>query len=136
VAFAGVYDYFKNFYCDLEATEGARTHCSDLKRDVGRITFKLPVCLGTDVGKWSQACQELNLALLEDVSYMRDYRENCELLNTNLNEIQGLLQQGKEEDALTGYQELRNDRSRDLDYLNDCINRMKKSDLYFREMVG
>ena len=134
--FPGVYDYFKKFYYDLEAFEGARTHCSDLKRDVGRITFKLSVFLRTDIGKWSQAYQELNLGLLDDVSYMQEYRENFELLNTKLNEIQSLLQQGKDEDALKAYQILRSDLSRDLDHLNDYIDRMRKSDTYIREIVG
>ena len=134
--FPGVYDYFKKFYYDLEAFEGARTHCSDLKRNVGRITFRLSVFLRTDIGKWSQAYQQLNLSLLEDVSYMHEYRENFELLNTKLNAIQSLLQEGKHADALNAYQILRNDLSRDLDHLNNYINSMRKSDSYIRELVG
>ena len=134
--FPGVYDYFKRFYYDLDAFEGARTHCSDLKRDIGRITFRLAVFLRTDIGKWSEAYQQLNLGLLDDAVYMHDYRENYELLNTRLNEISELHRQGKDQAALEAYRVLRSELSGDLDHLNNYIDRMRKSDTHVREIVG
>src|SRR5712692_6484411 len=89
--FPAVYEYFKKFYYDPKAFEQVRTHCSDLKRDEGRISFKLSKFLRTDIGKWKDANQKLQFSLLEDASYIVDYQQNFELLNTRLNEIHGLL---------------------------------------------
>lgn len=134
--FAEVYHYFKLFYYDPEPFEKARTHCSDLRRDIGRIEFKLANLLRTDIGNWSKAEQALQLELLEDYCYINEYRKNFELLNTRLNDIHSLLRQGKDDEALKAYQALRTDLSGDLDHLNIYIQRMREADTYIRQIVG
>jgi hypothetical protein len=134
--FQGVYKYFKDFYYDPEHIEKARTHCSDLDRDIGRIKFKLSVFLRTDIGKWRQAKEGLRHTVLEDHAYINAYKQNFKLLNSKLNEINNLLRENKEKEALAAYQALRIDLSEDLDHLNDYIERMREADTYIRQIAG
>jgi hypothetical protein len=134
--FGDVCHFFREFYYNPEPFETVRIHCTDLKREVGLIQFKLSRVLRTDLGKWNEAETALQLALLEDASYQQEYRQNFETLNTRLKEIEALLKGGKKADALKAYKTLTKGLTSDLDYLNEHIKKARDADTRFREIVG
>jgi len=134
--FESVYTYFKRFYYDPENLERARTHCTDVSRDVDRITFKLSMLFRTNLGKWSDAEECLRLCLLGDASYIEEYNKNFETLNRELSTVHALVREGKEEEAEQAYRGLRQRLCDDMDHLNAYIKRLREADDHIRRIVG
>jgi hypothetical protein len=131
-----IYEKFKVLYYDPESYEAVRIHCTDLKRDVKLIKFKLARILRTDLGSWGDAERALQLGLLEDETYLAEYRKNFETLNQRLNDIYALQRAGKDAEALTEYTAFNKELAPDLDQLNDHINNIRNADTRFRELAG
>ena len=135
-AFGEICDYFKRFYLYPEDMDKARTHCSTLKRDVGRITYKLAQFLRTDIGQWEEVSRNIQSEQDLDQSMTKAYDASIEKLNEKLNEIQNNLANGDVATALDLYKRLKADLSADIGELRTGIETMKRVAVRIREVCG
>jgi hypothetical protein len=90
-----------------EAAQKARTHCTDIQRDVARINFKMAKVLRTENLDWkgiSQAFAELQNA---DGKYLCGYKEELTRLGAELDAIGNVLNNGDTQRAWEQYRALR-----------------------------
>ena len=135
-AFVQVWDYFERFYLYPEALEQARTRCSILKRDVGRITHKLAQVLHTDLGKWEDVSRNIQSEQDLDESMTRLYEGSIAKLKARLKEIQQHLAKGNAAVAGDLYQRLRADLAPDIAELKTGIDTMRRAARHVREIAG
>jgi hypothetical protein len=95
------------FFTSPEAAQKARTHCTDIQRDVARINFKMAKVLRTENLDWkgiSQAFSELEDA---DLNYLAEYEKELTRLGTELQAIGTILNSGGTQRAWDQYEALR-----------------------------
>ena len=95
------------FFTSPEAAQKARTHCTDIQRDVARINFKMAKVLRTENLDWkgiSQAFAELQEA---DLNYLGEYEKELTRLGSELQAIGTNFSSGDTQRAWDQYQALR-----------------------------
>jgi hypothetical protein len=91
--FEGIYDYFINFYVGDWNISKARTHCGNVERTADRIKFKFVKVLHTDIGKWNEADEKLQLIVDRDGQILHEYDASISKIDSSLREIKDLLEE-------------------------------------------
>lgn len=115
------------FFTSPEAAQKARTHCTDIQRDIARINFKMAKVLRTENLDWkgiSQAFAELREA---DLNYLRDYEKELNRLGAELQTIGDTLNSGHTQRAWEQYQALRVSIQTSRQALSNQIALMQKA---------
>jgi hypothetical protein len=134
--FDEAYDYFYSFYLGHENISTARTHCSTVQRDVGRIKFKIAKILHTDIGKWTDVDQKLSGIVDADDAILGDY-DNC--IDTLYNRVQVIrhhLDAGDVDSARQGYGSLKRDLENDIEQLRQGVATMEAAINHVRKFAG
>ena len=134
--FSKIYDHFKLFYLYPEHQDKARTHCSDLQRDIGRIEHKLAHVLRTDLGKWKLAKNALGCIIDGDLAILESYSDCIKDLDSRLKRIQADLESGHESRARESYLQMKKDLSADIEELRSAIQIMREADAHIRTISG
>ena len=77
-----------------EAAQKARTHCTDIQRDVARINFKMAKVLRTEGLDWQGISQAFANLLNADQDYLFEYETELTRLGTELRAIEQLVAAG------------------------------------------
>jgi hypothetical protein len=135
-AFTEIYNYFYRFYLNPEDIDKARTHCSILKRNVGRITYKFALVSHTNIGKWNDVSMNIMSSQDLDEEILRDYNRSIDTLKEQLDEIQSKLVEGDFTAGSDVYRRLKDDLHSDIEQLRTGVSKMKEVAAHVREISG
>src|SRR4029434_1737308 len=115
------------FFTSPEAAQKARTHCTDIQRDVARINFKMAKVLRTEGLDWQGISQAFADLLNADQNYLFEYEAELTRLGTELRAIEQLVTSGDIQRAWDQYQALRLSIQTSRRKLSDQIALMQKA---------
>ena len=110
-----------------EAAQKARTHCTDIRRDVARINFKMAKVLRTDSLNWRGIDQAFAELLNADQDFLVFYQEELVRLGAELQAIGHVLDGGDTQGAWNQYETLRNSIHTSRHKLSNQIALMQKA---------
>ncbi len=115
------------FFTSPDAAQNARTHCTDIQRDVARINFKMAKVLRTEGLDW----KGINLAFADlldaDRNFLVSYEQELTRLGAELQAIGQLLDAGDAQRAWNQYQALRSSIQTSRLKLSNQIALMQKA---------
>lgn len=136
VEFENTYQYFYRFYLGDPNISIARTHCSNISRDVDRIKFKLANILHTDIGKWSEIDLQLSSIIHNDIDILMDYDNCIKTLHDRMLAIRGNFKTGDTASAQKLYSTLKKELENDIEQLRLGVATMEKAINHVRKTSG
>jgi hypothetical protein len=118
-----------------DAVELARTHCSDIRRDVRRISFKAAKLLRTELGQWKNIDQSFAQLLDADRTFLKDFAESLRRIDLELDAIYGLVDNKKLADAQQRYAGLKKALREDVEALRTVTDRLKEAEDHIRDVL-
>jgi hypothetical protein len=115
------------FFTSPDAAQKARTHCTDIQRDVARINFKMAKVLRTECLNWKGINQAFAELLDADRDFLFAYQEELTRLGAELNAIGQVLDAGDTQRAWDQYQALRRSIQTSRHKLSNQIALMQKA---------
>lgn len=115
------------FFTSPEAAQKARTHCTDIQRDIGRINFMMAKVLRTEGLDWKGVNQAFAALLDADHDYLSAYEAELVRLGTELQAIGQILDSGDTPRAWNQYQALRTSIQTSRQSLSNQIALMQKA---------
>ena len=115
------------FFTSPDAAQKARTHCTDIQRDVARINFKMAKVLRTEGLDWLGISQAFANLLNADQNYLFEYEAELTRLGTELRAIEQLVSAKEIQRAWEQYQALRTSIQTSRRKLSDQIALMQKA---------
>lgn len=125
----------EHVYTGNEAAQKSRTHCTDIMRDVERITFKTAQVGRTNLGEWKgvrNAFRELENA---DVDFLSGFEGVLRKLGTDLREINVLLDNGLRDAAWKRFLELRSEIRKSVESLHEVVDTLSKAENHIRRVL-
>lgn len=129
-----VYFFCINNYTNPEAARIARSHCTDITRDVDRINFKLTKILRAEVGSWKSLDQAFDNFIHVDEDFLYQFEKDMAEVDKVLTEIVRLLQYDPEA-AWRKYEDLRSALLADLAELREAFKNMRKAENHIRRLL-
>ena len=124
------------FFTSPEAAQKARTHCTDIERDIERITFKMAGVLRAEGGDWKGLNQAFKGLLIKaDWTFLDQYAKELERIGKELKAIEGVLKGGDRNAAWTRYNALRTSVMTTKWDLSDEIARMQEAERHIRKLL-
>ncbi len=115
-----------------EAAQRARTHCTDIQRDVARINFKMAKVLRVEGVDWRGINHAFAELLDADRDYLFEYEKELTRLGKELKEIEQMLGEKDTQQAWDRYQTLRTSIQTSRRQLSDQIALMQKAQTHLR----
>ena len=134
--FAPVYDYVNRFYLNPQDLSAARTHCGYVSRDVDRIMFKLGKVLHSDVGKWSEAHQQLNAVIGADGAILDNLDSAVTDIRSKLDTVNALFVAGDVPKARAVYSQLCNTLKPDVVALGKHVDAMDQANRHLWSLTA
>ena len=123
------------FFTSPDAAQKARTHCSDIKRDVARIKFKMAKILRTENHDWKGIDSAFNRLMDADHYYLHLYEIELMRIGSELKKIDELLNKRKVDSAYDQYLELRKSLTNRYDALSNEISKMQKAQVHIHTLL-
>lgn len=123
------------FFTSPEAVQQARTHCTDIKRDVSRIKFKMAKILRTENQDWKGIDKAFNRLMDADHYYQHLYEMELWRIGDELRKIDKLLSEDAADAAYDQYVELRKSLTKSCEALSNEISKMQKAQTHVHELL-
>jgi len=123
------------FFTSPDAVQQARTHCTDIKRDVARIKFKMAKILRTENLDWKGIDKAFNRLMDADYYYQHLYEMELHRIGIELNKINKLLSDDSVDSAYNQYVELRKSLTKSCDALSNEISKMQTAQTHVHELL-
>ncbi|MCL4801152.1 MAG: hypothetical protein KJ025_16275 [Burkholderiales bacterium] len=129
-----VYFHCVNNYTSPEAARRARSHCTDIQRDVARMRFKLTRLLRTEIGSWKSLDAAFGRLVDADEDFLDQFEKDMSRVDRELTEVVGLLGKDRQE-AWRRYEELRSALLQDLAGLSKEFRNMREAEDHIRRVL-
>ena len=123
------------FFTSEEAARQARTHCTDIRRDVARINFKAAKVLRAEGGNWKGIDDAFGHLLDADFSFLDQYEKELKRIGMELDAINQQLQAGNREEAWKQYDQLRSSLMNDRAQLRAEFARMTEAENHIHQLL-
>jgi hypothetical protein len=123
------------FFTSPEAVQQARTHCTDIKRDVSRIKFKMAKILRTENQDWKGIDKAFNRLMDADHYYQHLYEMELWRIGDELRKIDKFLSEDAADAAYDQYVELRKSLTKSCEALSNEISKMQKAQTHVHELL-
>ncbi len=133
--FGPVANHCRWFFTSPDAAQKARTHCTDIGRDIGTINFKMAKILRTEGGDWNGISAAFSALLDADKDFLNQYSEELERIGKELDDLGELLHRGDAEPAWKRYTALRDSLLTSKRSLSDEIALMQKAQTHIHELL-
>ena len=133
--FGPVANHCRWFFTSPEAAQRARTHCTDVDRDIGRINFKMAKILRTEGADWKGIGVAFSALLDADRTFLNEYSEELERIGKELDAIDELLNRGDTESGWKRYTALRDSLLTSKRSLSDEIALMQKAQTHIHQLL-
>jgi ElaB/YqjD/DUF883 family membrane-anchored ribosome-binding protein len=114
-----------------DAARRARSHCTDIKRDVERINFKVTKILRTEIGSWKSLNEAFKKFARADDDFLDQFENDMAKVDKELLEILRMMNK-KPKEAWQRYEQLRSGLLDDIDELKEEFNTMRKAENHIR----
>jgi len=122
-------------YTGHEASRKSRSHCTDIRRDLRRISFKLAHLGRTEIGQWKalrKAFWELEHG---DENFLERFETTLHRLDSELRAVDALLTAGNLDGAWKRFLDLRSDIRKDVESLRDVVGTLGKAEDHIRRVL-
>ena len=123
------------FFTSPDAVQQARTHCTDIKRDVARIKFKMAKILRTENQDWKGIDKAFNRLMDADHYYQHLYENELFRIGHELSDIGNSLSNDTVDSAYNQYVELRKSLTNSCESLSNEISKMQKAQTHVHELL-
>ena len=123
------------FFTSPEAAQQARTHCTDIRRDVARIKFKTAKFLRTENQDWKGIDWAFNRLMDADHYYLHHYELELTRIGSALSDIGKLLKKGNTDEAWQRYIKLRKSLTDSCASLSSEIAKMQKAQTHVHTLL-
>jgi len=123
------------FFTSPDAVQRARTHCTDIKRDVARIKFKMAKILRTENLDWKGIDKAFNRLMDADHYYQHLYEMELHRIGHELSEINKSSSEDAVDSAYNQYVELRKSLTKSCDALSNEISKMQTAQTHVHELL-
>jgi hypothetical protein len=117
-----------------EAARRARSHCTDIDRDVSRIQFKAVKILRSDNLQWKNIDSQFAIVHDADGDFLDLFERDMRLVNSELQEILNLVQTDRGQ-AWQKYDQLRAALLADLAALRTEFDKMRQAEDHIRRLL-
>jgi hypothetical protein len=134
-SFGPVYTHCRSYFTSPDGAQEARTHCTDIVRDINRINFKVAKYLRTEWGTWkglNRAFEKLENA---DSTFLEEFEKELTRIDDQLREIFHLVESGKGDEAWNRYQDLRLSVLKGRDNLRDELKKLSEAERHIRRIL-
>jgi hypothetical protein len=133
-SFLPIYFHCINNYTSPDAARRARSHCTDIQRDVARINFKLTKILRTEIGSWKSLDKAFKKVADADEDFLDQFEKDMSQVDKELTEIVNLLRENPQE-AWRKYEQLRATLLTDLAGMRKDFNNMRQAEDHIRRVL-
>jgi len=133
-SFIPVWFFCAQNFTDPEAARKARSHCTDIRRDLERIEFMLTKVLRTEMGKWDDINKALARFLESEDDFLGVFEDDLKKVGNELQAISRLVGDSPDE-AWQRYEALRVDIMADIQGLQEAIRSMTSAEDHVRRLL-
>ena len=123
------------FFTSPDAAQKARTHCTDIQRDIARIEFKMAKVLRTEDRNWKGINDAFGSLMDADLSFLEQYEAELARTGEELETIGKLLNDGKKQQAWEKYSELRASLITSRQTFSNEISRMQAAQTHVHKLL-
>ena len=123
------------FFTSPQAAQQARTHCTDIKRDVARIKFRMAKVLRTENQDWKGIDRAFNRLMDADHYYLHLYEQEMHRIGSALNSVGEQLSNDHTDAAWNQYTELRRSLAGTCGTLSNEIAKMQKAQTHVHALL-
>jgi len=123
------------FFTTDRGLQKARTHCTDIQRDVARIKFKMAKILRTENQNWKGINDAFGRIMDADRVYLHNYEDELSRIGGELSAIDELLKKGATDAAWQRYGDLRSSLTQSRQSLSNEIAQMQKAQIHIHELL-
>jgi hypothetical protein len=123
------------FFTSPGAAQKARTHCTDIQRDVGRITFRMAKILRTEDANWKGIDVAFRNLLHGDMDFLECYEGELQRIGDEVTEIGKLLTNKDVDKAWEKYNLLRSSLLSSRQALSQEIAMMQKAQTHIHALL-
>lgn len=123
------------FFTTDRGIQQARTHCTDIQRDVARINFKMAKILRTENQSWKGINDAFGRIMDADRVFLHDYEVELSRIGSELSAIDELLQKGATDAAWQRYGDLRSSLTQSRQSLSNEIAQMQKAQIHIHALL-
>lgn len=138
-AFEKVYYYCRKTFTSSDAAGKARTHCTDIIRDIDRIEFKVSKYLRAENMDWKGLNQAFSDLKGADVTFLHHFETLVDKVDQDLLEIAKLLESkldtNKRKDAWKRYESLRRHLAEQDQGLVDTLKALRDAQVHVRRLL-
>lgn len=122
-----------------EAALKARTHCTDIARDVDRINFRISKFLRTENMDWKGINESFRELMDADLTFLNDFEALMKMVDQELGAIYELLEEKtgarKHEEAWNRYQALRSHLHEQDQKLRETLQNLRSAQTHVRKLL-
>jgi len=133
-SFLPIYFHCINNYTSPDAARRARSHCTDIQRDVARIHFKLTKILRAEVGSWKSLDEAFRKVADADENFLDQFEKDMSQVDKELTEVVNLLRETPQE-AWRKYEQLRSTLLNDLAGMSKEFKNMRQAEDHIRRVL-
>lgn len=134
-SFYDVYLHCKYSYTGNEAPELARTHCSDIRRDIRRISFKAAKLFRTEWGQWKNVAKSFSELEGADIKFLEDFGSALRRVDVELDTVNNILQNDDKIGAWKRFSVIRDDIRKDVESLRAVTERLRQAEDHIRTVL-
>lgn len=123
------------FFTSPEAAQKARTHCTDIERDVARVEFKTAKLLRTEDRNWKGINVAFRTLMSADSSFLEQYAAELARIGAELEATGKLLDDGKTQQAWKKYNGLRASLLSSRQAFSNEISRMQAAQTHVHRLL-
>jgi len=131
-SFRDIFNECRLSYTAGDAPDKARSHCTDIRRDLKRISFKAAKLFRTELGKWSEVNRAFDRLVYADIDFLAGFADALKRLEAELEEVSRLLTGGDSDQAWQKYEALRQSVRRDVTALTNEIDALRAAEDHIR----
>jgi hypothetical protein len=117
-----------------EAAQKARSHCTDIQRDIERIQFKLAKVLRAKVGRWKSLDEAFKRLADADRDFLDQFEADMQRVDEELLEIVRLVREDRQE-AWKRYEGLRSTLLDSISRLREEVAAMRQAEDHIRGIL-
>jgi len=121
-------------YTSVDAARRARSHCTDIERDVARIKFRLARILRAENLQWQSLDQAFARFADADGDFLVQFEHDMQLVETELQQIRNLVGSDPHQ-AWQKYENLRETLAADLANLSGELKKMQQAEDHVRRIL-
>ena len=134
-SFGPVYTHCQSYFTSPEGAQEARTHCTDIVRDINRINFKVAKYLRAEGGDWKGLNHAFEALKNADMTFLDEFEKELVRIGERLRSIFQLVTSDKAREAWKQYEDLRLSVLQGRDSLGQQLKKLAEAENHIRRIL-